>query len=34
VQGNKGLCREIASDEASKKNFLDSTLNTKALILT
>jgi hypothetical protein len=28
------LCREIACDEASKKNFLDLTLNTKALILT
>jgi hypothetical protein len=34
VEGNKKLCGEIASDEAKKKDFLDSTLNTKTPILT
>jgi hypothetical protein len=34
VEGNKGLCRELARDEASKKNILDSTLDNKTLILT
>jgi hypothetical protein len=33
MEGNKELCKEIASDEASKKTSLDSTLNTKTFTL-
>jgi hypothetical protein len=33
VEGNKELCKEIASDEASKKISLESTLNAKTLKL-
>jgi hypothetical protein len=34
AEGDMGVCKELARDEASKKYILDSALNTKTLILT